>query len=73
MRLFSKMTVSALAGILLSIPSVEAQTPWTLRECIRYALEHNITIQQRQISVQQSEIELNTAENSRLPGVSSGV
>ena len=73
MRLFSKMTVSALAGILLSVPSVDAQTPWTLRECIRYALEHNITIQQRQISVQQSEIELNTAENSRLPGVSSGV
>jgi len=73
MTLSKKMILSAFCGTLLGLLPSQAQTPWTLRECIRYALEHNITVQQRQISVQQNEIELNTAENSRLPGVSSGV
>ena len=73
MRILRYMMASALAGILLGGASSSAQTPWTLRECIRYALEHNITIQQGQVAVQQNEVELNTAVNSRLPGVSSSV
>ena len=44
--------------------------PWTLEQCIRYALDHNLTVKQNRIAVSQSEIELNTAENRRLPGVS---
>ena len=43
---------------------------WTLEQCIRHALDHNLTVQQSRIAVSQSEIELNTAENRRLPGVS---
>lgn len=43
---------------------------WTLKDCISYAMEHNITVKQQEIAVQQSDIELNTAKNSRLPGVS---
>lgn len=43
---------------------------WTLEQCIRHALDNNLTVQQSRLSVQQSEIELNTAENRRLPGVS---
>ena len=43
--------------------------PWTLEQCIRHALEHNLTVKQNRIAVSQSEIELNTAENRRLPGV----
>ena len=46
--------------------------PWTLPQCIRHALENNLTIRQGEISVRQSEIELNTARNRRLPGVSAG-
>lgn len=48
----------------------ERQVPWSLADCVDYALEHNISVRQQEISVAQREIELNTAQNSRLPGVS---
>lgn len=46
-----------------------AQSPhaWSLRECIDYALEHNITVKQQDVTRQQREIEVSTAKNSRLP------
>ena len=47
--------------------------PWSLSDCIRYALEHNISVQQSANAVQQKEIELNTARSRRLPGVSASV
>ena len=43
---------------------------WTLAQCIDYALENNLTIKRGGLTVEQKEISLNTAENSRLPGVS---
>lgn len=54
------------------LPAEEAAHvgPWTLEDCINYALDHNITVQQSAISVGQKEVSLNTAEMSRLPGVS---
>ena len=42
---------------------------WTLQDCIGYALDHNLTVQQGALQVQQREIDLNTARSSRLPGV----
>ena len=45
---------------------------WTLQDCIGHALDHNITVQQRELQVLQREIDVNTARNSRLPGVSAG-
>ena len=48
-----------------------AQTKvWTLRDCIDHALEHNINVRQSALNVQQKEIDLNTAQGRRLPGVS---
>lgn len=47
--------------------------PWSLTDCIDYALEHNITVKQNEITVAQREVDLNTAENRRLPGLSGGV
>ncbi len=52
------------------VQAQERQVPWSLADCVDYALEHNITVRQQEISVAQREIELNTAQNSRLPGVS---
>lgn len=46
------------------------QAPWSLASCIDYALEHNITVGQSALTVEQREVELNTAQMSRLPGVS---
>ena len=40
---------------------------WSLKECIQYALEHNISIKQSQNTCQQRSIELNTARNSVWP------
>ena len=56
-------------------PCVRAQelhenVSWSLEKCIDYAVEHNISVQQSEISVKQKEIALNTAKNKRLPGVS---
>ena len=43
---------------------------WTLSQCIDHALENSLRIKQSELGVEQKEISLNTAENSRLPGVS---
>ena len=46
---------------------VHAQQAWTLKKCIDYAIEHNLTIKQQEASAEQSKIELSTTKNSRLP------
>lgn len=55
---------------LLAIAFVLSAGPWNLQNCIDYALEHNISVQQSEINVKQKEITLNTARNSRLPDLS---
>lgn len=68
MKKFILTAAAAVAAL-----SAAAQTsPWSLSDCISYAMEHNISIRQRQNAVEQSEIELNTTSSSRLPGVSAG-
>lgn len=47
-----------------------AQQSWTLRQCIDYALEHNIQVKQQDVSRMQRELDVNTAKNSRLPDLS---
>lgn len=51
-------------------PSVAQQRAWTLQQCIDYALEHNISVRQSGLGVEQKEVDLNTAVSRRLPGVS---
>jgi outer membrane protein len=59
------------AALLLSCGAAFAQQgPWSLSDCINYALDHNITVQQSKLTVEQREVELNTAQMSRLPSVS---
>jgi len=55
-------------AIVLLFPSMLMGQTWSLKECIDYAIEHNLSIKQSEISTAQKEVELNTAENSRLPG-----
>jgi outer membrane protein len=42
---------------------------WTLRQCIEYAIAHNISIQQSAITARSSELEMNTNKWARLPEV----
>ena len=46
------------------------QGPWSLSQCIDYALEHNLTVQQSALAVEQREVDLSTAKGRRLPGFS---
>lgn len=58
-------TLSFLLGSLAA--SAQQPKEWTLRQCIDYALENNITVKQQDVTRRQSEVELSTARNSRLP------
>ena len=44
--------------------------PWTLQECLDWALEHNLNVKQSELNVAQREIQLNTSKNAYLPNVS---
>jgi len=53
-----------------SVATAQEHGPWSLRDCIGYALEHNISLQQQELQVQQQELQLSTSKGSRLPSVS---
>ena len=59
-----------LFAVLAAQGAFAQQRAWTLADCIRHALESNLSIQQSELAVEQRDIELNTAQNRRLPGVS---
>lgn len=48
---------------------VQAQNRWSLRQCIDYAIEHNIDIRRTANAAEQSNIEVNTAKWARLPNL----
>ena len=48
-------------------PSFNA--PWSLHQCIDYAIEHSINIKLQENNVKNQEVALSTAKNSRLPNL----
>jgi Outer membrane protein len=65
------MKILKLIVILLCIvPVVNARQTWTLQECIDRAKAANLTIREKQLSVQQANIALKTAQCQRLPSLS---
>lgn len=62
-------------GILFTVTSgtIFAQKQWTLKECIDYAIENNINIQQSEISIKEGDIYLENAKNSRLPSLNASL
>lgn len=61
------MTILA---VCLPVAASAQNSQWTLSQCIEYALEHNLSVKQSGLNVEQQEIALNTAESNRLPGLS---
>ena len=59
--------------LLLFICTPSFAKQWTLPECIDYAIEHNISLKQRENTRRQNEVSLNTAKNSRLPDLNAGI
>lgn len=47
--------------------TVQAQETWTLRQCIDYAIEHNISVRQTANTAEQNAIDANTTKWARLP------
>lgn len=50
--------------------SLTAQNgPWSLTDCIQYAIDNNITIQQAELNIRRNEAQLTTDKFGRLPNV----
>ena len=64
-----KLLVLFIATLSQLSPSL-AQRQWTLDECIAYAVDHNINIQQRELDIKKSQVKLETSSNAWLPEVS---
>ncbi|WP_288241281.1 TolC family protein [uncultured Bacteroides sp.] len=58
-----------IACLVLGGLSAQAQEGWTLRQCIDYAIEHNIDIRRTANAAEQSEVSVNTAKWARLPNL----
>jgi len=63
----NKLLPSLLFAAVLPQHTTAQTHAWDLRECCTYAVEHNISIKQRENSREQRELQLSTAKNSRLP------
>lgn len=64
------LVILALALLGSEAPQPDFSHPWTLAECTRWALENNLTVQQQAISLEQRELDLNSAKGAFLPSVS---
>ncbi len=67
-----KKYIIAVSCLLLSF-SIQSQSAWSLRQCIDYAVEHNIEIKQQDLAVKGAEIDLNSSKNQRLPDLGASV
>lgn len=65
------IAIILLAGAGLSYGNAQNQASqaWTLRQCIDYAIEHNVSIRQSANTVEQQEVDVNTNKWSRLPNL----
>ena len=57
----------AVVAACMGIGTAQAQQAWTLRQCVDYAIAHNISVKQMQNTRELQALQLNTDKNSRLP------
>lgn len=65
----------ALASFLFCLPvgAQEAPKQWSLEECIRYAIENNIDLKQKELERQNQEMTLHTSKYSWLPNLNASI
>lgn len=65
----------ALASFLFCLPGGAQETAkqWSLEECIRYAIENNIDLKQKELEQQSREVDLHTSKYSWLPNLNASV
>lgn len=59
-----------ISALLVMAFTVRAQQPWTLQQCLDYAMEHNVNILQSQLQQQNADYQLKMSQNAWLPSVS---
>ena len=64
----AKLILLLTAALSAGVSARAQQGPWSLADCIDYALEHNLTVRQSELTVELREVDLNTAQGRRLPG-----
>ncbi len=70
-KIFTVLTVSILCAA--TVFAQEVKEPWSLRKCIEFGVEHNISVQQYDLIKENQEITLQTSQLSRLPSLSANV
>lgn len=61
-------------GLIAAAISVSAETrQWSLRQCIDYAIDHNIQVKQQQNTTRQQQIQLDDNRGNHLPSVDASV
>ena len=72
-RLFLTAALCAAVAAQSQAQAPPAAALWSLDDCIAYAQQHNIEVQQRALSVEQQDVQLSTARYSRLPDLNASV
>lgn len=65
------LIISALA--VYSVTAVAQTKFWTLEDCIDYAMEHNLSVKQQAIMVEQNKLQLSSSMAARLPSLNGNV
>jgi outer membrane protein len=74
MTRFKKLIVMPFfAAIVVCSPAIAQERPWSLNDCISYALEKNISVQKAGLTTNKNELYLQQAKASRLPSLSASV
>jgi outer membrane protein len=69
---YTKIT-TLFALLLFSTIGLQAQKAWSLKDCINYAVENNISIKQGELNSQSQQNNLTQAKAQRLPNLSSNL
>ncbi|MDR2854187.1 MAG: TolC family protein [Prevotellaceae bacterium] len=64
--------ISLIGVLLFFVFTAYAQTQWTLRACLEYAVNHNIAVKQLELNKKGAEVNLNSSQMSRLPNLNAG-
>ena len=64
-----KLFFSLLLGLVTGFSGLIAQEVWDLEQCIMYARENSLQVQQSEFGVENSQVDLKQSKNSRYPGL----
>lgn len=74
MTMSTRLSIIAFTAIASSFSAISqtAPTPWTLDQCIEYAIDHNISVRQRTLESQSAQLDITEAKDKFLPELNAG-